>query len=207
MHIMGFSSLYFFKKNEQWKSYNLLRTGMLYYWLVCPVVILAITGSPSFVFFIYFEPAVAMTYFLAFINIGLHAYIDFDENGKHLWAVNSSAVIDGDDDYFGEDDHLAHHYSTNTYFKDLKTYRAKKMEDFKTMHASIFQKFSILEHSLFLLLKDWDKLAEHFVDVTGKLSKEEIISLLKARAVRKEMSYYEYEFKWLPALKKNHWMN
>uniref|UniRef100_A0A7S2KHB1 Fatty acid desaturase domain-containing protein n=2 Tax=Bigelowiella natans TaxID=227086 RepID=A0A7S2KHB1_BIGNA len=91
-HVVGFSSLYFFKKNEQHRAYNLLRQGMLWYWLVVPSCLYAITGSFSFIFFIYLQPAVAMMYFLAFINIGLHAYIDFDENGRHISVVNSSAV-------------------------------------------------------------------------------------------------------------------
>ena len=169
-----------------------------------------------------------MTYFLAFINIGLHGYIEFDGQGKHVQVINSTAVVDGEDDYFGEDDHLAHHYATNVYFKDLPDYRNKRMEDFKKHRASVFQKFSILEHSLyvqpffffwltcfssifftlkrFLLLKDWDKLAEHYVDYTGQMSKDEIKSMLKKRAERKEIGYLEYEFEWLPALQKNHWM-
>jgi len=206
-HVMGFSSLYFFRKNEQMRSYNLLKQGMVYYWVVIPTIIYILTGSFSFIFFIYLQPCCAMMYFLAFINIGLHGYIEFDDNGKHKDVVNSSAIIDGDDDYFGEDDHLAHHYATNVYYKDLGQYRKKKLEDFKDKHASVFKDFSILEHSLFLLLKDFDKLAEHYVDYTGKLSKTEIKKLLKVRALRKEISYYNYEFNWLPALKKNHWMS
>jgi len=206
-HCMGFSSLYFFRKNEQWRAYNLLRQGMVYYWVVIPAILYAITGSFRFILLIYFEPAVCMMYFLAFINIGLHAYVEFDENGKHLYSVNSSAVVGGDDDYFGEDDHLAHHYATNVYFKDLPDYREKTEETFRTQRASVFKEFSILEHSLFVLLKDFDKLADHYVDYSGKMKKAEIMAMLKERAVRKEMSYYDYEFKWLPALKKNHWIS
>lgn len=205
-HMTGFSSLYFFRKNDQKKAYEMLTRGMLYYWIVWPTIIYAITGSLTFIFFIYLQPCIAMTYFLAFINIGLHGYIEFDGQGKHVQVINSTAVVDGEDDYFGEDDHLAHHYATNVYFKDLPDYRNKRMEDFKKHHASVFQKFSILEHSLFLLLKDWDKLAEHYVDYTGQMSKDEIKSMLKKRAERKEIGYLEYEFEWLPALQKNHWM-
>lgn len=56
-------------------------------------------------------------------------------------------------------------------------------------------------------MKDFDKLAEHYLDYTGTMNKTEIIAMLKERAVRKEMSYYDYEFKWLPNLKKNHWIS
>ncbi|GAB5363902.1 hypothetical protein AAMO2058_000923300 [Amorphochlora amoebiformis] len=206
-HMVGFSSLYFFRKNQQTRAYEMLKKGMIYYWIVMPGVLYLTTRSPSFIFFIYLQPCCAMMYFLAFINIGLHAYIEFDHNGAHLPMVNSSAVIDGDDDYFGEDDHLAHHYATNVYYKDLPLYREKVMNELKKHHGSVFNKFSILEHSLFLLIKDWKLLAQHYVDFTEKMSQEEIIDMLKTRAVRKEISYYDYEFKWLPKLKKNHWMS
>eukprot|EP00468_Gymnochlora_sp_CCMP2014_P008726 CAMPEP_0167753032 /NCGR_PEP_ID=MMETSP0110_2-20121227/7481_1 /TAXON_ID=629695 /ORGANISM="Gymnochlora sp., Strain CCMP2014" /LENGTH=284 /DNA_ID=CAMNT_0007638739 /DNA_START=571 /DNA_END=1422 /DNA_ORIENTATION=- len=205
LHMCGFSSLYFFKKNDAHRAYNLLKRGMIYYWIITPGILYAVTGSLSFIFFIYLQPCFAMTYFLAFINIGLHGYIEYDADGNHVDVINSSAVIDGDDDYFGEDDHLAHHYATTVYYKDLKDYQKECEATFRKHRASIFKGFSILEHSLFLLIKEWDKLAEHYVDYTGNMSKADIKDLLKVRAVRKEISYYDYEFKFLPNLQKKHW--
>lgn len=65
---------------------------MIYYWLVVPAVLYTITGSFSFVLLIYFEPAICMMYFLAFINIGLHAYIEYDENQKQLYVRNHFSI-------------------------------------------------------------------------------------------------------------------
>ena len=42
---------------------------------------------------------------------------------------------------------------------------------------------------------------KHYVDFAGKLSSEDIARLLEVRAKRKEMSYEEYEFRYLPALR------
>jgi hypothetical protein len=57
----------------------------------------------------------------------------------------------------------------------------------------VFQGLSILELSLFILFGVWDKLADHYVDYTGKMTREEIIQMLKARAVRVETTYEKYE--------------
>jgi hypothetical protein len=37
--------------------------------------------------------------------------------GNHVAMVNSTCIVEGEDDLFGEDDHMAHHYSTTVYFK------------------------------------------------------------------------------------------
>jgi hypothetical protein len=37
--------------------------------------------------------------------------------GNHVAMVNSACIVEGEDDLFGEDDHMAHHYNTTVYFK------------------------------------------------------------------------------------------
>jgi len=168
---------------------------MVTYWIVLPIIVLGITRSLSFFFFIYLQPFICMSYFLGFINFGFHGFIEFDEDGKNIWCVNSSTIIEGDDDYFGEDDHMLHHYATQVYYKNVNDYRQTKIEDLKKYNASVFRKLSIVELSAFLLFNDWNRLAKHYVDLTGKLTKEQIIKMLQERAKRKEISFEDYQ-KW-----------
>lgn len=180
------SSLAFFKDKNNRKHYGLLLRGMVYYYIVIPALILFVTRSLYFFFFIYIQPLLCMTYFLAFMNFGFHAFIEFDDNGKHINCINSTMIIEGDDDYFGEDDHMTHHYSTKTYWRDLPQYQRTKVKEFAYYHASVFRGLSIVELSFFLLLKQWDMLAAKYVDYSGKMTKEEIKALLKVRAHRIE---------------------
>jgi len=71
----------------------------------------------------------------------------------------------------------------------------QKIEDLKKYNASVFRKLSIVELSAFLLFNDWNRLAKHYVDLTGKLTKEQIIKMLQERAKRKEISFEDYQ-KW-----------
>lgn len=192
LHMTGYSSLKFFSAHGDTKKVEQLKKGVNIYWIVCGSI-LAITRSPSFVFWIYLQPLLCMTYFLALINIGFHGFIEFDESGKNIPMVNSSTIMDGEDDYFGEDDHMAHHYNTSVYYRDLPDHQKSKIEEFKKVKASVFKKLSIVELSIFILLGLWDKLADHYVDFSGKMSKEEIMSMLKLRAQRKETDYERYE--------------
>jgi len=134
-----------------------------------------------------------MTYFLAFINYAFHAFIEMDEKGDSVWCVNSVTIIGGDDDYFGEDDHMLHHYASTVFYTELDEYRKTKMGDLKKYHASVFRDFSIVEMACYLLFKDFKTLATHFVDFTGKMEKGEIEKMLEIRAKRKEMSHEDYK--------------
>ncbi len=133
-----------------------------------------------------------MSYFLALINIGFHGFIEFDEQGNSIPMVNSSTIVEGEDDFFGEDDHMAHHYNTAVYYRDLAEHQQTKIDEFVRCKASVFRKLSIVELSIFILLGLWDKLADHYVDYSGEMTREEIKTLLRTRAKRLETSYDKY---------------
>lgn len=192
LHTTGYSSLRFLYANGEKEIADKLMTGV-YKYVSAAVVILAITRSPSFLFWVYIQPFLCMTYFLALINIGFHGFIEFDENGKTIPCVDSTAIVDGEDDFFGEDDHMTHHYNINVYFKDLPEYQRKQYEEWAKYHASVFKKISIMELSIYIIFGLWEKLADHYVDYSGKLTRQQIIDMLKERANRVEMSYETYQ--------------
>jgi len=76
MHMTGISSLRYFRHMGRDKMADKLQHGMTMYWLVYPACLLAATRSPSFIFWVYFQPLMCMTYFLAVVNYGLHAFIE-----------------------------------------------------------------------------------------------------------------------------------
>lgn len=212
------------------KQYNMLFKGMVVYWLIFPAMLYLATQSLSFLYYIWLQPLFCMTYFIAFMNFGYHGFVDFDgnkmiplvftyfycclsfstnfafiEKGQHIWCVNSITILDGEDDYFGEDDHMAHHYATNVYHRDLPKHRETKVDDFSMRlvlseltllsekhHGSVFKQLSIVELALFILMKDWSKLADHYVDYTEKMTKQEIMDMLRVRAAKKDMTNQEY---------------
>lgn len=124
--------------------------------------------------------------------------------------VNSTCIVDGEDDLFGEDDHMAHHYNTTVYFKvsemkrsdeiakptrlilmcgfhaytvvvvlyqDLKEHQKSKEAEFARTKASVFHTLSIVELSILIILNVWDRIADHYVDYTGRFSIFSIFSI------------------------------
>jgi hypothetical protein len=191
LHMTGYSSLKFFSCHNHAAKEKLLTKGVITYW-VTAAAILAITRSFSFTFFFYLQPLFCMTYFLGFINVGFHAFIEYDENGKSIGCVNATAIVNGDDDTYGEDDHMAHHYATSVFYRDLPAHQASQVEEYKRHKASVFKGVSVVELSVFIMCGLWDEVAKAYVDFTGEMTKEEIITMLKARAKRTEMSYESY---------------
>jgi hypothetical protein len=194
LHMIGYSSLVFFSCNGKTKQADKLRNGMVIYWAVGAAV-LALTRSFSFFWWIYLEPLLCMTFFLALLNIGFHGFIEFDKEGKPIPMVNATTILEGQDDFFGEYDHMAHHYNSSVYYRNLPAHQASKREEFRKHRASVFREISIVELSIFILLGLWEKLADYYVDFSDdgdKLSREELIKLLKERAQRCECSYDEY---------------
>ena len=142
-HMVGYSSYRFFVANNQLSKADLLRKGIVIYWAFA-VAIFALTKSFFFTFFFYIEPLLCMAYFLALINFGFHGFLEFDENGKSIKCVDSTLIIEGIDDAFGEDDHMSHHYNSNVYYKDLPAHQATKVEEFKkykVLNKIVFSSF------------------------------------------------------------------
>jgi hypothetical protein len=192
LQMIGYSSIRYFQHNGMKKHADLLMSGVKTY-AAFAVVLLVITRSFSFCFWIILQPLFCMTYFLALINIGFHGFLEYDKDGNRIKVIDSSTIVDGMDDLFGEDDHMAHHYATQVYYRDLPEYQKKKIDEFKQYKASVFHTLSIVELSIFILFGLWDELAKYYVDYTESMSKEEIKEMLKIRATRVETTYEEYQ--------------
>lgn len=188
LHTSGYSSVIYFQKAGNISKGNQLLQGIFLYWALALFIFL-VTRSITFVFLVYIQPFLCMTFFLGIINIGFHGFLEFDENGEHIPEVNATTIIEGDDDYFGEDDHMAHHYNTTVFYKDLPALQASKVDIFKQRKASVFRQLSIFELSILIVLGQWEKLAEHYVDYSGTMTKSEIILMLRRRAKLKESCY------------------
>jgi len=211
-YMTGWSSLRAFKNHGRkvTDQYRLLRKGFFLYWFVVPTIIgagLLVAGNTvqsllSFLFLIYMQPLFAMSFFLGLINLALHGFLEFEQDGAHIPCINSITILDGQDDSFGEDDHMAHHYYTSVEHVDLKDHQRKQQPEWIRRHASVFKELAILELAIYMLLNKWNLIAEkHYVDFSRGLTTDEIARMLKERAQRKEMSYEEYEFAYLPAIR------
>lgn len=200
-HMVGVSSLLKFRRLAQpplnnelmGKQYRLLLKGMAIYWVGFPTVLYAVTHSPFFLLVVWLQPLFCMTFFLSVINWGFHAFVHIDESGKSVACVDSLVILDGQDDYFGEDDHMAHHYSPATWYTKTHEFQAKMMADIKKYHGSVFKQVSIVELGVLVMLNQFERMAElYFVDHSNSLTTQQAADMLRKRAQYKDMEYDDY---------------
>ena len=95
------------------ENYNTLLRGVIWYWIIVPTAIIAFltaAGGPGgplsvahFMFFIYLQPLFGMTFFLAFINYGLHGFIEFDPKVKICTRTLVTMIFDAEERCFISD--------------------------------------------------------------------------------------------------------
>jgi len=217
-YISGISSVVEFRRQRGVlraidRGCRMLIRGVVIYWLCVPAAILTLlvaTGSSIssaliFLLFIYFQPILAMCCFLALLNLAQHGFLEFDQHGRHVEHVTNMTVLDGYDDSYGEDYHLAHHKSPSAGHDRLTEHVQAEQRGWQRHHGSVFKKTTIFEVAILMILGRFDVLIRnHYVDYSnGALSQEELADLFRRRARRTEMSYEEYEFQYLPRLRES----
>ncbi len=215
VYMTGLGSLREFRRQQSvhpsiQKAHATLSKGMRIYWVYVPVTIVALlvaTGSSVlssilFLFFVYIQPLFAMTTFIALVTLAQHGFLEHDEEGRNLKHVAAITILGGRDDSFGEDDHFSHHYSPAVTHDKLATAQPLQESEWARCHGSVFKGTSIIEIAVLLQLGRIDRLIDrYYVDYSGALGRDQIVKLFTRRAQRKEMSYEEYEFGYLPALR------
>ena len=215
LYMTGISSLAEFRRQRALhpaiqSAHTTLRRGMLIYHVYVPSAIIALllaTGSsvPSaiaFWFFIYLQPLLAMSFLVALVNWGQHGFLEHDSNGRIIECVTASTILDGHDNSFWEDHHLAHHLQPSAVHDKYAEIQSSQISEWARRHGAVFKRTSVIEIAVLLQLGRIDRLIDqYYVDYSGTLDRDELVALFVRRAQRKEMSYEDYEFRYLPRLR------
>jgi hypothetical protein len=117
--------------------------------------------------------------FLSAVNWTWHGFCDKDQIDNEY--INSTTIINGTDNVFNEDYHVAHHLQHTMHWINLKTHYEENIEVFKNNQATIFTDIQQIELFFYMILKKYDLMAKKFVDLSGKLTHEDKVKLLKKR--------------------------
>eukprot|EP00933_Yihiella_yeosuensis_P066572 TRINITY_DN7090_c0_g2_i1.p1 TRINITY_DN7090_c0_g2~~TRINITY_DN7090_c0_g2_i1.p1 ORF type:complete len:439 (-),score=44.34 TRINITY_DN7090_c0_g2_i1:125-1441(-) len=117
--------------------------------------------------------------FLCAISYLWHAFVEPDDPNNQY--VNSVTILEGHDNVFEEDYHVVHHHSPATHWTDYPAHYQKNIEHYAKVHATIFRDTEEGMLLKWLFENDWDKMAEHFVDLNGKMTHAEKKALIIRR--------------------------
>eukprot|EP00656_Telonema_subtile_P008993 TRINITY_DN14201_c0_g1_i1.p1 TRINITY_DN14201_c0_g1~~TRINITY_DN14201_c0_g1_i1.p1 ORF type:complete len:573 (-),score=126.09 TRINITY_DN14201_c0_g1_i1:274-1992(-) len=191
-HCSGFGGALQFamspRKRDNQVCFRKLAWGCFVFWVLTPAVLCSVFNA-SFFFWVVVQPLFCMTFFLSIINHGFHGYIAFDKNKDYIKSVTSTTMVGSWDDYFGEDDHMAHHHHVGVYYRDLPAHQRKQCRDWSSEHASVFQGLDVFTNAVCVVLKAWPLLATRYMDFSGKLTQPQIEVMLEERAMRRDSEY------------------
>jgi len=181
----GVSSLILFLKRGEFQYAFDHAMGMLYYYSVLGCIGLFIGWDFMFAYFVI--PFLESVTFLAVIAYLWHGFVEPEDPDNQY--INSMTILNGKDNVFGEDYHVVHHHAPSVHWTLTEQHYKDNIEHYKANNATIFRDTEQGELIAWLFAHDWEKMADHWVDLSGKLTRDEIIAMLKRRVTyRKPMN-------------------
>ena len=121
-------------------------------------------------------PHLSTILYLAAINYTWHAFADPDNPDNDY--VASLTIVDGQYNVFNEDFHVAHHLHPQMHWTEVDRHYYNNIDLYRQNMATVFRDTQTFEIFIWIMMRRFDRMAEHFVDLTGKLSHEQKKALL-----------------------------
>lgn len=135
-------------------------------WLVGVALLLALRPGPTLALFV--VPFLLMRFFMMTGNWAQHAFVDIDDPNNCF--RNSTVLADAryNHNCFNDGYHIVHHIKPALHWTEMPDWFASRMEEFGAQDAIVFQ--GVTNNQVvftWLMTQQWDKLAEHVVDLPG----------------------------------------
>jgi len=172
----GLSPIALFVKRKEWFLLQQLLAGQVAYY---GVTALLFRWNPTFCFIYWIFPHIEACVILCGISYMWHAFVEVDDPGNQY--VNSVTILDGHDNVWNEDYHVVHHHAPNTHWSDAPAHFERNRDKYAAVTATIFRDTEEGKLLQWMFERNWDAMAEHFVDLNGKLSHAEKKALIVRR--------------------------
>lgn len=166
----------FYKRKEFGFFFDLLRGCSFYYGMGALLCYLA--GWQFFVAYFVF-PLCESIAFLGAIGYLWHAFVEPTDTENQY--VNSITILEGKDNIWNEDYHVVHHHAPSVHWTNMPQHYEDNKQHYASCTATIFRDTEQGDLLYWMFSGKWDDMAEHFVDLNGKLTHEEKKELLLTR--------------------------
>lgn len=181
----GISPLVLFLKRREYELAGKLLLGLLYYYGAGALLCCCTDWKFACAYWLY--PLLESTSLLAMIAYIWHAFVEPTDPTNQY--VNSVTILNGGDNVWNEDYHVVHHHAPHIHWTDAPAHFEKNKAKYAEHTATIFQDCEEGNMIHWIFAGDWDSLAEHFVDLNGKMTHDEKKQLLVRRLkYQKEVS-------------------
>lgn len=172
----GISVLWYMLKNKEWVYAGRMAAGMVYYAFI---IYNAWRLAWDFTLVILVFPFLESIVFFGAISYLWHSFLDADQPENEY--INSITILEGHDNIFNEDYHVAHHHAHTMHWTEYPKHFEKNKDDFKKYNATIFRDCEEGLLLYWLFSEKWDVMADHWVDLNDKLNHEQKKALILKR--------------------------
>jgi hypothetical protein len=177
LYALNFNTMYQFVLEKKYGIARTILIGSIYYFGI-------------FGFFAYHDLSFAVVYLgypmvesmllLSAINWAWHCFLDPDTQNVYAYSVT---IFEGEENtnILNEDYHVVHHQYPGAHWSKHPSLFEKHKEEYATNKATIFKQTHAIEIFFLAILKQYDVFADKFVDLSGEMSREEIVALIKTR--------------------------
>ncbi len=168
---------------KRWPVLRRMLFGELGFYALCAVMATLVSLPATLIVFV--VPFVVIRILMMAGNWGQHAFVDPDEPANDFKSAITCINSRYNRRAFNDGYHISHHLVANRHWTDHPDELTNNLEKYVENDAIIFQGIDFFMVWVFLMLKRYDKLVEHFVDLRDEpRSKEEIIALFERRLAK-----------------------
>lgn len=134
---------------------------------------------PLFAFGYALYPLFENVILLSAVGYCWHAFLDpADPLNQYTGSIT---IFDGQINVMQEDLHVVHHQYPGVHWTKHPELFKKHLKEYETQNATIFRDSHTFELFFLIILKKYDELAAKFVDLSGKMSHDDKVHVIKER--------------------------
>lgn len=166
-------------KKKRWALIRRMLTGELGFYAMC-VGLCFISWEATLVVFVI--PFVLCRFLMMAGNWGQHAFVDASDPGNPYKSAVTCINARYNRRCFNDGYHIGHHVQANRHWTEMPEDFQRDRANYEKNDAIVFEGLDNFTVWLFLMLKRYDVLAKHFVELREKpRSHDEVVALLKER--------------------------
>jgi fatty acid desaturase len=169
----------YFNYKKQKTLRNRVLVGEISYWII--VIGLSFINFPA-TLVVLILPLIIARYIMMLGNWTQHAFVDPKHPGNSY--VNSISCINNgyNKKCWNDGYHISHHLRPNLHWTEHPNHLMKHQDEYAQNKSIVFDGIHYLHIWFFLMTKNYDKLADHLVNIKGMFkSRDEAIDLMKVR--------------------------
>jgi hypothetical protein len=176
LYWMGLSVVAYFVRRRLWPQAAKMLLGMIAFY---GLGALLLAWDWRFALGYWFLPQWMTVLFLSAVAYTWHAFAEPDD--PHNDYVSSVTLLDGHYNVFNEDYHVVHHQALQVHWTENPAHYQEHLDEYRRNFATIFRDTQTFELFFWIVLRRYDYMADHFVDLGGTLTREQVLGLLRRR--------------------------